>query len=372
MRRRLSALTIGMALTSALIFVGAGSASAHTPAVSASCSGVQLSGTNYDASKANQWSATVNGVTTTGTFGASLSKTIPVPQDGASSTWSATVQAADGSYKSTNSGTVGPCGKPPVPQQPASKVEVKQDVSTPNCDTLLVTTTSYSRTTPYVYVEGSNSWVLGTPGAWQATGTTTRHVTQQECAAPPKPVLAEQRDVVNPPDCAAFTVTTDHQAREAVYTFNEASWAWAQNGWTDWHTTSSTNADATLEQCPPPAKPDPIVSSTDQQKQKCGDDFATVTTTTTTIDYVLDSATRTWSLGEPVVTTSTSKVTADKVDCVTPVKQTANHVDQDAVLPDTGGPSSIYALAAGLLLLCGTLILTFQRRTAPGSDRMRS
>src|SRR6478735_11871053 len=88
-------------------------ASAHTPDISASCSGVHVGATAYDAGLANRWSVTINGVTQTGTFGASFDQTFPVPQDGATSTWSAFVEAADGSYHGAGSGDVGPCGTPP-------------------------------------------------------------------------------------------------------------------------------------------------------------------------------------------------------------------------------------------------------------------
>src|SRR6478609_9700296 len=89
-------------------------ASAHTPAISASCSGVHVGATAYDAGQANRWSVTINGVTQTGTFGASFDQTFPVPQDGATTAWSAFVEAADGSYHGAGSGDVGPCGTPPA------------------------------------------------------------------------------------------------------------------------------------------------------------------------------------------------------------------------------------------------------------------
>lgn len=86
---------------------------AHVPGVTASCAGVHLTGTNYDGSKQNKWSVTIAGVTQSGTFGSSLDKTFPVPQAGATTAWSGTVQAYDGGYKETNGGNVGPCGTKP-------------------------------------------------------------------------------------------------------------------------------------------------------------------------------------------------------------------------------------------------------------------
>jgi LPXTG-motif cell wall-anchored protein len=367
MKRRACSLALGTALMGAMVIAGAGSASAHTPSVSASCSGVQLTATSYDSSKENHWSATIGGVTTSGTFGASLNKTIPVPQGGATTSWSATIEASDGSYNSTKSGSVGPCGSVPVPDKPDPAVETK-DVSTPNCDTLLVTTTHLARSIPFVYDESSNSWVPGTPGDWQVTGTQTRHVTLEECDAPLPPVLVEHRDLTDD-DCTTFVTTTDHRAREAIYVFDGgAAWEWVQDGWTAWHTVSSDTADATLEACPPPAQPDPVVSSSDVTSQECDDDFETVTTSTSTTEYVLDEETRTWYLGEPVVVVTTVENPVDAIKCETGVlgesldDDDTNAAD-DQSLPDTGGSSWGYGAAAGVLMLCGSLILIFQRRT---------
>jgi LPXTG-motif cell wall-anchored protein len=322
---------------------------------------VHLTGKSYDSSKANTWTATVGGTTTSGTFGESLDKTIPVPQGGATTSWSATVQAFDGSYKSSGSGTVGPCGTVPPPPKPADDVQTKDEVSSPNCTTYEVTTTHYSRTIPYVLDTATNTWVPGTPGPYVVTGTDTRYVTQQECEVPPKPSASEVRDVVDSPNCTTFVTSTEHQAREATYEFSGApAWKWTQNGFTPWHTVSTTAAPASQQECPPPSKPAPIVSSTHHSNQKCGDAFKTVVTSTTTTDYVLDEATRTWSLGEPVVVNTSTHSAVAAMDCLTKVKTVA---DPTAELPNTGGPSWVIALAGALLLFGGFGIVWFQRRT---------
>src|SRR4051794_41135217 len=105
----IAALCVPVLLTMGLGAFVASPASAHTPAVSASCSGVHVGGTGYDAGMANRWSVTINGATQSGTFGASFDQTFPVPQGGATSTWSAFVEAADGTYPGDGSGSVGPC-----------------------------------------------------------------------------------------------------------------------------------------------------------------------------------------------------------------------------------------------------------------------
>lgn len=92
---------------------------AHTPNISASCNGVVLKASAYDGNKANKWSVTIGGATSSGTFGSSFDRTFPVAQAGATTAWSATIQAYDGGYKQSLSGTVGPCGTPPVVTPPA-------------------------------------------------------------------------------------------------------------------------------------------------------------------------------------------------------------------------------------------------------------
>jgi len=91
--------------------VTATAASAHTPGISADCSGVHLSASSYEAG-ANTWTATIGGTTQSGTFDDSFSQTFPLPQAGATTSWSARIAAYDGTYDSgVQSGVVGPCGQ---------------------------------------------------------------------------------------------------------------------------------------------------------------------------------------------------------------------------------------------------------------------
>jgi hypothetical protein len=96
---------LGLAVTAA-------AASAHTPSIKADCSGVQLDATSYETGRANTWTVTIEGATQSGTFGASFSQTFPVPQAGATTSWSARIASDDGAYDSgVQSGVVGPCGQ---------------------------------------------------------------------------------------------------------------------------------------------------------------------------------------------------------------------------------------------------------------------
>lgn len=100
--------------TMAIGFVAlAQSATAATPSISAACDGVTLSATEYDGSRANEWSVTIDGTTTGGTFGAAFQQTFPVPQD-SEFAWSARIAAADGQYTVEQDGTLGPCVTTPT------------------------------------------------------------------------------------------------------------------------------------------------------------------------------------------------------------------------------------------------------------------
>ena len=109
--RIIAALTVPTLTMGAAVLV-ASPATAHTPNISADCGGVHVAATAYDAGVQNHWSVTIDGVTQSGSFGASFDRTFPVPQDGTTVAWSAFVEAADGSYHGGESGTVGPCGTP--------------------------------------------------------------------------------------------------------------------------------------------------------------------------------------------------------------------------------------------------------------------
>ncbi|MDR7087534.1 hypothetical protein J2X11_002373 [Aeromicrobium panaciterrae] len=67
------------------------------------------------------------------------------------------------------------------PNQPDAKVENKDETGDPNCTEKTVTTTFYTRSTPYVFDENSWTWVLGTPGEWVVDHTTSRAATVEEC-----------------------------------------------------------------------------------------------------------------------------------------------------------------------------------------------
>ena len=101
-------LVAGFSATSFGLVALSQGASAHSPSVSASCTGVVLQASNYDAAYANQWSVTIDGASTSGTFGGTLDQSFSVPQDRVF-TWSGRIAAFNGEYEQVNSGSLGPC-----------------------------------------------------------------------------------------------------------------------------------------------------------------------------------------------------------------------------------------------------------------------
>lgn len=124
MKRKLIATAIAVAMGLGGAVALASPASAHVPNITASCDGVHLSATAYDGSKANTWEVNIGGVEQSGTFGSTYDHVFPVPQAGATTHWSATIQAYNGTYKDAESGDVGPCGTAPTPKDATAAITV--------------------------------------------------------------------------------------------------------------------------------------------------------------------------------------------------------------------------------------------------------
>jgi len=88
-------------------------ASAHTPNLTKSCSGITVTGWYYESKDVNTLGIRIDGgAWTTKTFAVTDSLTVPVPQDGLVHTYDAYVHTTNPntSYSHDYSGTVGPCG----------------------------------------------------------------------------------------------------------------------------------------------------------------------------------------------------------------------------------------------------------------------
>lgn len=267
------------ALSVPVLAVGLGAlvaspASAHTPNISASCSGVHLGATAYDGGMANRWSVTIDGATRSGTFGSSVDQTFPVPQEGATTSWSAYVEAADGTYHFDEAGTVGPCGTP---------VDACADL----------------------------------PGS-QPAGTS--------CTPPPNVERADS-DALEGCDLSlagteygAGALTYDNEYTD-TYTFDSTTNTWelvtdssptiANVAFTPW-TTAEQVANGCLDR---PSKPGAERSHHESTQLDCDDNVRVTTIVDTTTPYVYDDDSNTWVLGKPVKHVKTVRDTASPGSC---------------------------------------------------------
>ena len=258
--RFIAALTVPVLTLGTAVLV-ASPASAHTPSISADCGGVHVGATAYDAGMQNRWSVTIDGVTQSGTFGASFDQTFPVPQDGATTDWSAFVEAADGSYHGEGAGTVGPCGTPP-PTDACADLPGPQPAGTP-C-------------TPPPDVQRAEQQVLeGCHVSFQGT------------------------------DYGAGALAYDEEYTD-TYVFDEQTNTWdlvtdttatiANLEFTPWTTRDQVEHGCAKKPHQPPAQH----TRHSETRLSCGDDVQVTTTWTVTTPYVYDEETNTWVPGKPV------------------------------------------------------------------------
>lgn len=299
-------------------------ASAHTPDISASCSGVHVGATAYDADQANRWSVTINGVTQTGTFGESLDQTFPVPQDGATSTWSAFVEAADGSYRGAGSGDVGPCGTPPA------------DVCTD--------------------LDGA-----------QPAGT--------ECTPPPDVTRSGAGQLA---DCdvsfagttyGAGALTYDEEYTD-TYVFNGDTSAWelvtdteptiANVAFTPWSVAEQVRNDC-VERA---TEPDALQSSQQMLEIDCASDVAVTTTISSVTPFVYVPSSNTWIPGQPVEHTSQEEEPVQPGDCDQAVS--ASQMGTTSQAGSVAVPTSVAAGSDGPA--AGVALATVSGATEPGRE----
>jgi hypothetical protein len=299
--RKLAVLTASVVAAGASL-LGMSPASAHTPAFSADCDGVRVSATAYDAGLANRWSVTIGGVTQSGTFGSSFSQAFPVPQDGATTTWSAFVEAEDGSYHGEQSGAVGPCGTP-----------------ADECDDL------------------PDNQPVGTP-----------------CLPPPDVTRADAQalegcDVVfGGTTYGAGALTYDEQYTD-TYVFDEQTNTWnlvtdttptvANVVFTPWSVAEQVRNDCLEKPQQPPAEH----TSHSSSEVDCDADAVVVTTTTVTTPFVYDAATNTWVPGHEHSHTTTTESPVQPGDC-DEVGVSANVLEAQTAAPTAAVDASTASL----------------------------
>jgi hypothetical protein len=194
----------------------------------------------------------------------------------ATTSWSAFVEAADGSYHGEGAGSVGPCGTPPP-------VDACPDL----------------------------------PGS-QPAGTA--------CTPPPDVERAEQQmldgcDVkFQGTDYGAGALTYDEEYTD-TYVFNEQTNTWdlvtdttatvANVEFTPWTVREQVDHGCAKKPHQPPAEHSKHTTT----RLDCGDEVRVTTTVTTTTPYVYDEKTNTWVPGKPVKHTSTHESPVKPGDC---------------------------------------------------------
>lgn len=267
----ISLATVGMT------WLGASPASAHTPVISADCAGVHVKATAYDAGQQNKWSVTIGGVTQSGTFGSSFEQTFPVPQDGATTSWSASISAEDGSFPGQGSGSVGPCGTPPPPTDVCVDLPGDQPDGT-GC------------TPPADVVRADSKALEGCDVTFDGTTYGAGELTYDE----------QYTDThVFDTTTNTWDLVTDTTATIANVEF------------TPWSVQEQV-----ANGCTEPGNQPPAVQSVESNNNvDCAADTVVTTTTTTTTPYVYDAAANEWVLGEPQVDTTTTEAPVESGVC---------------------------------------------------------
>jgi LPXTG-motif cell wall-anchored protein len=164
---------------------------------------------------------------------------------------------------------------------------------------------SYTRTVsfPNEYREKGNTWAVSWT-AYDGQGYSgSAGGTEAACPKPAAPEpQTEHRDVTNLPNCDDLTVTTEHQSRTQIVSWQYDQWAVV---WGPWEVDSTTTTKVAPDQCV--TKPKPKVEYTEWQDQSwpCGATTTTQTRTKSVTDYTFDYTTKQWVPGTPVTTTET-------------------------------------------------------------------
>jgi hypothetical protein len=158
---------------------------------------------------------------------------------------------------------------------------------------------------------------------------------ETDCVPPEKPadIVTYGDPVRGPPACETREVTVSTDVFTVTHEWDKASWEWVASE--PVKTVETTTDAATLEECPRPAKPEPIVEvSWSNEQPTCEVRTVTRTQTTTTTNYVDAEDGFNWVKGEPVSeVTDTMSVTKDASECpvVNPPKPTFHEMLQKLV-----------------------------------------
>jgi len=396
-------------------------APAHTPDISASCQGVVLKADSYEGNKSNKWTVTVDGKTDSGTFGSSLNKVIPVPQNGKTTSWSATIQAEDGGFKQSKSGSVGPCGEPADDTESKKVTLCHATGSESNPFTKITVSVAAFFNSGHVdhsgdIYEGFTYTKKGDTQTVAAKGDTSL-LQYDDCkkpvVVPPKPHKDQTTEVKETLVCDTEKVNIVTTYTTYDYTLDKDKNEWIESTSTREVKSDRWATDAELKTCPPPVvppQPPALVRTEVDEDLVCDTKLVEYYTYTWTTPFVYEPIGNQWVEGEEVLTTAPTgtrpatpeeladaeceevvtppvppvvtppvvtppvppvvtppvvvtppKVDApkDKGEIATPISEETerSYTDQSAVLPATGGPSIAIIIIGSLLLLVGLALI---------------
>lgn len=303
-----ASILLGAAL---VLLAGTAPASAHTPEVDPTCTGVTVTLENYSEaagdSTPNLVTVTIDGVEVANDeFGAAFAGQYDFADTTIGHEYAVTVDALDNAYDRFFEGTTDACTAPPVLADATAALHV----TTPTCDVParleLGEAVNATWSTPTAVAGPADYSVVATADAGHvfADGETT----------------------------ATFTGRLDGQL-------------------------DSVEAGCATSPGTVPSKPEPVVTSTSVDEANCDTDTITTTTTTVSTGWAYDSDSNSWLPTTPVTTVTTADRDAGQQDCPTPVGVKSAATE----LPSTGADSGWLLGVAGALLAAGAALVLVRR-----------
>ncbi|OKL51119.1 hypothetical protein [Buchananella hordeovulneris] len=242
--------------------------------------------------------------------------------------------------------------------KPETKTEFSQWADEQlTCDKPTVTQKRTKTVTEYTFDDATKTWKPGAPVVTEETQERDKTQAEHEqCKPEPKVEFSAWED--GKVTCESTKVTQKRTKTVTEYTFDDATKTWKPG--TPVVTEETQERDKTMaehEQCKPESKVE--ISQWQDEKVTCESPKVKQTRTKTVTSAVFDEATKTWKMGEPVVTIEAGerdKTDAEKAACApgAPGKQLAK----------TGSPILIIGSIAGLLALAGGALVIAKRRRA--------
>lgn len=311
-----ASLLVGAAL---VLLAGAAPASAHTPEVTATCTGVDVALLGYDTTDAqptpNTLTVTIDGAEAENTaFGAAFAGQYDFADTSIGHTYEVTVDAVDNAFDRSFEGTSDTCVSPAAPADAMAGVRVLP----PSCDI----------------------------------------PARLELDSPVNATWSMPTAVSGPADYSVVaTAVTGHVFPGGATT---ATFTGHLDGQLDsFEAGCATSADSV------PPKPEPVVTSTPVDDVDCATEAVVTATTTVSHGWAFHAESNTWLPERPVTTVTTADRAATAEEC--PVVVTTGSAGESRAssaaseLPSTGADLGWLIVVAGALVAAGASLLLMRR-----------